>query len=213
MAPPLHLFEGAITASGFASGHSVVVGAWARSPLGPFVDVMWRDPEGHRCLLAPTREVAAYVADLYRFDTVEVVPVRGGVRGSAVAVDAGPLRLRALLAPRDWRSWLFAMRPRPLRRSPGWIRLEDVLARPFVGALLGGGAAVRAAGVAPGGQRELYGADDWRRLADARLAVDGVDAGPMAPMPADFGVGLSAFPRVPASVRLGTLIDQRDREG
>lgn len=137
----MHLFEGAITASGFASGHSVVVGAWARSPLGPFVDVMWRDSAGCRRLLAPTPEVAAYVADLYRFDSVEVVGVRGGVRGSAVGIDAGPLRVRALLAPRDWRSWLFALRPRVLRRNRRWISLEDRLARPFVGALLGGGPA------------------------------------------------------------------------
>lgn len=206
MSPSLHLFEGAITAAGFASGHSVVVGAWARSPLGPFVDVMWRARDGRRHLLAPTAEVADYVADLYRFDEVAVVGIRGGVRGDVVSVDAGPLVLRASLAPADWRSWLFAMRPRSLRRSPRWITIEDRLARPFVGALLGGGAAVRAAGVAPGGQQEWYGADDWRRLADARLLVDGVDAGSMTWMPPDFGVGLSAFPRVPASVRLGTLI-------
>ncbi|CAN5279821.1 hypothetical protein BH23ACT9_BH23ACT9_03140 [soil metagenome] len=205
----IDLFEGAITASGFTSGHSVVVGAWARSPLGPFIDVMWRDPDGVRRLLAPSPEVARYVADLYRFDEVQVVDVRGGLRGDELALAAGPLEVRAELAPRDWRSWLFALRPRALRRAPTWIGIEDRLARPVVGLVLGGGAAVRTTGVAPGGQREWYGADDWRKLADASLAVEGVDAGAMAAMPADFGVGLSAFPTVPASVRLGTLIAAR----
>ena len=60
--------------------------------------------------------------------------------------------------------------------------------------------------VAPGGQQEFYGADDWRALTWAALTVDGADAGLMAPLPADFGVGLSAFPTQPASVRVGTII-------
>ncbi len=202
----MDLFEGAITGIGFTSGDAVVVGAWARSPLGSFVDVMWRRPDGQRVLLAPDHDVAAYVGGLYTFDEVLVVPIRGGVRDSLVAVTAGPLDLRAQLAPRDWRSWLFALRPRVLRRSPTWIRVEDRLARPFIGALLGGGSGVRAAGIAPGGQREYYGADDWRLVRRARLSVYGVDAGQFTDMPADFGVGLSAFPTVPASVRVGTLV-------
>lgn len=205
---PMHLFEGAITAAGFSSGHSVVVGAWARSPLGAFVDVMWRDAGGRRHLLAPTARIADYVSDLYRFDDVQVVGVRGGIDGDRLDVRAGPLHLQATMAAADWRSWLFALRPRVLRRSPTWISIEDRLARPVVGRLLGGGEGVRATGRAPGGQQEFYGADDWRALADAHLRVDGVGAGTMQPMPADFGVGLSAFPRRPASVRVGTLIRQ-----
>jgi hypothetical protein len=200
------LFEGAITAAAFREGDAVVVGAWARSPLGRLVDVMWRDPAGRRVLLAPTEAAAAYVAGLYTFDEVRVVPVRGGVRGDEVDVQAGPLRLRAAVAPPDWRSWLFALRPRTLRRSPRWVELEDRLARPVVGRLIGGGAGVRAAGVAPGGQREWYGVDDWRPLRWASLHVDGLDRGAMRDMPADLGVGLSAFPPTPASVRVGTMI-------
>ena len=60
--------------------------------------------------------------------------------------------------------------------------------------------------MAPGGQREFYGADDWRAIATATLSVDGVDAGAVRPLPADLGVGLSSFPTLPASVRVGTLI-------
>lgn len=202
------LFEGAITAVGSASGHSVVVGTWARSPLGRVVDVMWRDPAGVRRLLAPTQAAADYIAGLYRFDEVHVVAVHGGISGERLSVSAGPVQVTADLAPQDWRSWLFALRPRALRRSPRWIAVEDVLARPLVGLVIGGGRGVRAAGIAPGGQREYYGADDWRRVTGATLVVDGVDAGPMADLPADFGVGLSAFPTVPASVRVGTMIER-----
>lgn len=202
----MDLLEGAITGAAFTSGEAVVVGTWARSPFGQFVDVMWRRPDGTRILLAPCAEVAIYVAGLYSFDEVSVVPIRGGLTGAQVSVWAGPLAFHARLAAQEWRSWLFALRPRFLRRSPAWITVEDRLARPFVGRLLGGGAGVRAAGIAPGGQQEYYGADDWRRIATARLTVDNVDAGDMGDFPADFGVGLSAFPTIPSSVRVGTLI-------
>lgn len=203
----LHLFEGAITGCAFDSGHAVVLGTWARSPLGKVIDVMWRHPGGHRVLLAPRQDVADYISSLYAFDEVRVVPISGGIRGADVVVDAEPLELRARVAPPDWRSWLFALRPRVARRSRRWIELEDRLARPFVGRLLGGGDGVRAAGVAPGGQREWYGADDWRALSAARLRIDGVDQGAMRPLPTPFGVGLSGFPTAPASVRLGTLVE------
>ncbi|WP_370326437.1 hypothetical protein [Euzebya sp.] len=207
----MDLFEGVITGLGFASGDAVVVGTWARSPFGRVVDVMWRRADGRRVLLAPDDAVASYVADLYDFDEVAVVAISGGLCGAQLSVRAEPLAIRAEVAPADWRSWVFALRPRALRRSPAWIRIEDVLARPVVGRLLGGGEGVRAAGVAPGGQAEVYGADDWRRIRRASLRVDGRDAGPLSDLPADFGVGLSAFPTVPASVWVGTQIDQRRR--
>lgn len=200
------LFEGAITAAGFASGESVVVGSWARSPLGMFIDVMWRRPSGERVLLAPNHDVAAYVSGLYSFDTVTIVGVSGCLQDGWLTVSAGELSMTAEARPRDWRSWLFALRPRRLRRSSSWITLEDRLARPFVGRIIGGGESVRAAGLAPGGQQEFYGVDDWRALADASATVAGRDAGPMVDLPPDLGVGLSAFPTQPAMVHVGTLI-------
>lgn len=203
-----HRFDGCISAAGFVSGDAVVVGAWRSSPLGGFVDVMWVRPDGERVLLAPSTAVRDYVTDLYRFDRAEVVAVRGGWDGGAVAVDAGPLALRLLAGRRDWRSWLFATRPAALRRAPAWITVEDRLARPFVGRLLGGADGVRAAGVAPGGQREWYGAHDYRPLRDGALRVDGVDCGPMRDLPTDLGVGLSSFPTEPAVVFVTTIVEQ-----
>lgn len=204
------LFTGCIAAGAFASGDVVVVGCWRSSPFDVFVDVMWVRPNGERVLLAPRRDVRDYVAALYSFDRAEVAPVAGGWDGGLVAVEAGPLVVRLRPARRDWRSWLFAVRPLRLRRSPTWIRVEDVVARPVVGRLLGGAGAVRAAGTAPGGQRERYGADDWRPLAEGSLAIDGRDAGALVDLPDDLGIGLSAFPRRPALVHVGTLVDGRD---
>jgi hypothetical protein len=203
-----HLFTGCITAGGFTGGDDVVVGCWRSSPIGPLVDVMWVRPDGERVLLAPSEEARRYVADLYAFDRAEVVPITGGWDGRIVRVDAGPLQVRFEAGDRDWRSWLFSARPRPLRRSPSWIRVEDVLGRPFVGRIIGGADGVRAAGVAPGGQRERYGVDDWRPVVDGALTVERRDGGALRPLERNLGVGLSSFPTRPAVVHVGTLIEQ-----
>ncbi len=200
-------FEGAIAAAGFVSGHQTVVGMWRNSPLGPFVDVMWIRPDGRRVLLAPTPTVRDYVTGVYAFDETRVVPVRGGWDGGAVRLEAGPLELSLQPLPRDWRSWVFAARPRGLRRSPTWITIEDRLVAPSVGPLLGGGPGVRLAGVTPGGRREWFGIDDYRPLADGSLRVDGQDAGAMGLLRPGLGVGLSDFPSRPALVHLATLIE------
>ena len=204
---PLDRFSGMIAASGFSDGNACVVGIWRQSPLGRLVDVMWRTPDGERVLLAPHEEAAHYIGSLYRFDRIDVVGVRGGWDGTGVAVEAGPLRLRLDPAPRDWRSLLFRARPEALTRRPRWIELEDRLGRPFVSRLIGGAEGVRAAGRAPGGQREWYGVRDYRRVRSGRLTVDGRDAGAIASLPANLGVGLSAFPTAPALVSVTTLIE------
>ena len=213
----LDRFEGIIAAGSFGSEqarHDVVVGCWRRSTLSPgaFVDVMWIDPGGCRTLLAPTAAVRDFVTGVYAFDVASVVPVRGGWDGARVAVTAGPLRLELVAGARTWRSWLFASRPRALLRRPGWVEVEDRLARPLVGRLLGGAAGVRAAGVTPGGRREWYGAADWRPVSAGRLLLDGTDVGPMGSLRSTLGVGLSSFPTRPAVVNVITTIE-RNRRG
>jgi hypothetical protein len=201
------LFEGCIAGAGFASGDAVIVGAWRASPFGTFVDVMWRRPDGERVLLAPTPAIANYVAALYRFDRVEVTGITGGWDGESVAVEAGGLRIRLQAGHRGAQSWLFALRPRVLRRRPWWVQVEERLARPVIGRVIGGAQGVRAAGIAPGGQREYYSVDDYRRVVAGELTVGGRDAGALRCLPADLGVGLSAFPTVPAVVYVGTFIE------
>lgn len=203
-------FVGCIAGAAFVSGDTVVVGAWRESPFGQFVDVMWVRADRRRVLLAPTAEAGRYVSTLYSFDDVVEVPIEGGWDGHAVAVCAGPLRVRMVANPRDARSWLFAARPRMLRRSPAWISVEDRIARPWVGRIIGGADGVRAAGVAPGGQREFYGIEDYRTVAEAVLSVDGADAGEVRDLPANLGIGLSSFPTRPAVVHVATLVERAD---
>jgi hypothetical protein len=211
----LDRFAGLIAAGGFASGEQVVVGLWRTSPLGRFVDAMWVRPDGERVLLAPSEAVRRYVASLYTFERTEVVSLVGGWTGRRVEVTAGPVRLTLDAGGRDWRSWLFAARPLPLRRSPRWLAVEDRLVAPLGGFLLRGTDGVRLAGTAPGGQREWYGIDDYRPLTRGTLTVDGTDAGALTTLRADLGVGLSAFPSVPALVNVTTLVEPvgRSRRG
>lgn len=87
-------FDGWIAGVGTAGGTRVVLGHWPRSPFGAVSDVMLEHPGGRRVLLAATAELAAFVASTYRFDDVEVVPVRVLRDGTTWAAEAGPLRLR-----------------------------------------------------------------------------------------------------------------------
>ena len=48
--------------SGSTSGVRVVVGWWQESPYGAFADVMLAQADGTRRLLAPTDQIAAFVA-------------------------------------------------------------------------------------------------------------------------------------------------------
>lgn len=203
----LHRFHGMIAAGGFARGDRVVVGVWRDSPLGRLVDVMWIDPRGERTLLAPSPAARAYIASLYAFDRTAVTAVRGGWDGEHVDVRAGPLRVVLRPGRRDWRSWVLALRPAPLRRSPAWITLEDRLVEPLGGVLLGGAAGVRLAGTTPGGRREWYGIEDHRELVDGSLTVHGRDAGPLVELRPGLGVGPSDFPSVPALVNVTTSIE------
>ena len=68
-------FDGWIAGLGTAAGLRAVVGHWPVSPFGAFTDVMVERPDGHRMLLAPSEEVAAFVAGTYRFDEVCRIPV------------------------------------------------------------------------------------------------------------------------------------------
>ena len=64
-------FSGQIAGMGSEEGTRVVIGRWADSPFGSFADVMIERPDGHRVLLAPTTQVATFVAQTYTFDEVQ----------------------------------------------------------------------------------------------------------------------------------------------
>jgi hypothetical protein len=198
-------FDGWIAGVGTASGLRAVVGHWPRSPFGAFADVMVERADGHRLLLAPTREVAGYVAATYRFDEVRVVPVAVVVGRPWWVVSAGPLDLRFAVGGRPALGVLLRAVPPRLALRPGWIRVADVLAR----AALPG---VRTVGTAGGGRRERYAALDLRRITVAGVRWEGVDQGPLTPVRPPVRFGFASAPATPSLVRVVTVVeDQRKR--
>lgn len=192
-------FDGWIAGIGTASGLRVVVGSWAGSPFGPFADVMVERADGHRVLLAPSLEVADYVAATYRFDEVRVTPVEVGADGPRRRVAAGPLALGFGVGSRPAVGVLLRAVPRPLAMRIAWIRAADLVARV---ALPG----VRTHGSAGGGRREFYGALDLHRILAADVRWDGVDQGPLARLDPPVRFGFGSTPADPSLVRMVTLV-------
>lgn len=181
--------EGVIASAGFASGDRVVLGLWDRGPLGGMCDVMWGRPDGTRVLLAPREDVAAFVTSVYRFDDVRVVAIRGTRDDRAIAVDAGPVRVR-----------MAAGGGVPFPPRPAWVTrwVEGPIARMLLG--------VETYGRSPTGVREWYRTRTYRPLRWASLRVDGVDAGTMGPVTPPLGVGFSEPPSRPAAVAVRALL-------
>jgi hypothetical protein len=201
--------EGHIAAAGFASGDRFVIGLWDDGPLGRMTDVMWARADGTKVLLASSDDVARFVGGVYSFDEVRVVPTSLDKSSVALRLEAGPLTIH-LTAGDPLR--VFALRPRLFRRSPLWVRFEDMVVRPLVAPLLlRGGAGVRLYGRSPSGVREWYCIDSYRPLRDARAGLEGRDLGPLAPLdpPAEFG--FSEFPRRPALVGCAPLLEGAER--
>jgi hypothetical protein len=194
-------FDGWIAGLGTAAGLRVVVGYWSRSPLGAFTDVMVEQPDGHRVLLAPSGEVAEFVAATYVFDEVRVAPVHAEADGARWRVDAAPLGLAFTVGARTPLGLLLRAVPMPLATSPRWITAIDVVAR----RLLPG---VRPTGSAGGGRREYYAALDLHGLTAASTTWDGADQGVLAPVAPAVRFGFGSTPRTPSLTRVVTLVQQ-----
>jgi hypothetical protein len=194
-------FDGWIAGVGTACGLRAVLGRWPRSPFGPFADVMVERADGHRILLAPTAEVAAYVSATYRFDEVRIVPVAVSEEDGCWEVAAGPLALRFAVGPRPPLGRLLRAVPRGLALHPTWIRAAGLVA----GRVLPG---VRTHGTAGGGRRELYAALDLRRITAAELRWEGAGQGPLAPVDPPVRFGFGSTPARPSLVRIVTLVRQ-----
>ena len=193
-------FEGWIAGVGTASGLRAVVGHWPRSPLGAFADVMIERADGHRALLAPSREVADYVAATYRFDEVRVVPVAVQVGRPWWTVAAGPLDLRFAVGGRPLLGVLMRAVPPALAVHPAWLRATDAAARRVL-------PGVRTVGTAGGGRTERYAALDMRRIVAARVRWDGADQGTLGPVDPPVRFGFGSTPAAPSLVRMVTLVD------
>jgi hypothetical protein len=168
-------------------------------------DVMWAKPDGTRLLLAPSKPVAAFVSSIYDFDVISVVPISVQERADGFELTAGPLTLE-VAAGRPLR--VFALRPRFLRRSLLWVRIEDALLRGIVSrVVLKGAEGVRSHGKTRGGTREWYRIEDYRPIIAARASVDGRSLGQLRPLHPRLGFGFSEFPRQPAVVRCSPVLE------
>lgn len=190
--------EGVICSAGFAPGDRFVIGHWGRSPIGPMTDVMWAQPDGRRVLLAPRRDIADFVATVYSFDSVELVPVEVEFDGRRLDLTAGDVLLTMRAGP-GWRLPFGRLRPAWFTR---WV--EGAVAWPLMG--------VRTFGVGPTGIHQWYRAHEYRPLVEARAVVAGTHLGPMQPFDTPVAFGFSGPPRRPSMVRLqSVLVDRSDR--
>ena len=193
------IFDGHIAGIGTASGLRAVVGVWQQSPFGAFADVMVQDPSGRRLLLAPTQEVAGFIAGTYSFDEVRVVAVDARLADRQLAVDAGPLRLRAGLGRRTLLGTALRAVPRALAVHTAWLQAIS----PLVAALSPG---ARTSGTAGSGRREYYGVSDLHHLSSAVVSWDGADAGALAPIRPAVTFGFSSVPPRPSLARVRTTV-------
>ena len=193
-------FEGAIAGVGSTSGVRVVVGRWRDSPFGSFVDAMVETAAGHRVLLAPSREVANYVAATYSFDEVRVEDV--SVSGVDVVwqVTSPSLMLTLGIGGRTWIGRLLALVPAPVATHPAWASAADPVSR----VVLRG---VRTRGTAVAGRREWYGATDVRAVTRMHGRFDGAELGALAPVDPPCRFGFSSTPRRPSVTQVVTTVD------
>jgi hypothetical protein len=194
-------FSGSIAGLGTSSGRRIVIGHWPVSPFGPFSDCMVEDADGHRTLLAPTQQVADFVAGTYFFDEIVVVPVDVTVQGNERTVEAGPLRVSLTTGGRTPLGWLLRAVPAPLARATWWAALLDPVARRVL-------RGVRTRVTARAGDREWYGARDQRRVLTVTASWDGVDCGELTAVAPPVRFGPGSTPALPCVVDLVSTVER-----
>jgi hypothetical protein len=194
-----HRFRGTIAGLGSTSGVRVVVGWWRESPYGAFADVMLAQADGTRRLLAPTDEIADFVAGTYLFDVVEVVPVTVARSGPEVSVRAGELDVSYDVGRRTALGHALRLVPARLATSPSWCRVTDPVARV---ALRG----VRTRGSAGADRLETYGATDHHTIEAVRGSWRGRALGGLAKVLPEPGFGFGSTPPAPSVTTLVTTV-------
>ncbi|MBM9461759.1 hypothetical protein JK386_17850 [Nocardioides sp. zg-536] len=193
-------FRGEIVGVGGDSGVRIVVGRWPSSPLGSFADVMVESADGHRVLLAPSAEVAEFVAATYSFDSVRLEDVRVDVTPGHWSVRSPSLQLDVAFGSRTLLGRLLRLVPARIAESPAWCTLTDPVAR----VVLRG---VRTRGSARGGRREWYGATDHRAVTGLSGSFDATDLGGLEPVLPSPRFGFSSTPARPSLTQVVTTVE------
>lgn len=192
-------FRGAIAGVGTTSGVRVVVGRWTDSPYGGFADAMVETAAGRRVLLAPSPEVAEFVASTYSFDEVRIELFSVVTGPDAWTIRSESLVLVVDLGAPTALGRLLRLVPERVAEAPWWCRVTDPVARV---ALRG----VRTRGSAGNGRREYYGATGVRRISGATGSFDGIDLGTLAPVDPPPRFGFSSTPRRPVVTDVVTTV-------
>ena len=155
--------------------------------------------DGHRLLLAPSQDVADFVAATYAFDEVRLTPV--DVRrpdGATWTVAAGPLHLRVQVGRRPALGRLLHAVPSRLATSPAWVGLLDRPARLLTG--------LRTTGSAGNGRTEWYGVQDLHTVAAVDASWGGEPLGGLSPVHPPVTFGFGSVPLRPSVARVTTTV-------
>ena len=194
-------FDGAIAGMGTTSGTRLVVGMWPLSPYGSVTDVMVERADGHRILLAPTQELADFIAGTYEFDEVRVTPVLRVRDGKKWMVSTDELALTFDVGGRPPLGWVLTSVPRGLARARWWTRLQDPIARITMNG-------VRTRGSTGGGRREWYSAMDLHRIKSVSARFDGEELGELRPVTPPVRFGFASTPQDPSLVRVLSRVSE-----
>lgn len=194
------VFTGHIAGFGTSAGVRLVVGTWAQSPFGAFADVMVQTPENERILLAPTEQVAEFVAATYSFDRIALGPVKAELSADRFWVSAPGLHAAVAIGGPSPIDWLLRLVPGVLATAPLWLRAIDPIASRIV-------RGVHTAGSAGNGRREYYGVRRARLITSVSGRFADRDLGGVAPLLPPVGFGFSSAPPTPQIVSVTTTID------
>ncbi|KZX20914.1 hypothetical protein [Rathayibacter tanaceti] len=198
-APRRLRFSGRIAGFGTASGTRVVLGLWESTPYGAFADAMIERGDGHRMLIAPSNEVAEFIASTYSFDDVRIEAVSWRRVHGGLSVSAGPLEVSLRLGGLTPLGRLLRVVPRPVAEHPGWLTAIS----PVASVLVRG---VSTAGSAGNGRREYYGVRAIRGVLGVDASLDGAGLGSLRPLSPPVRFGFSSAPATPAIVDVTTTI-------
>lgn len=191
-------FRGEICGVGTEEGTRIVIGRWITSPFGSFADAMVERRDGRRLLIAPTPQIAEFIAAVYEFDQIVLADVIAERSDGRLRFSGGPLQATVDIGRRDPLGWLLRAVPAPLAGSRTWATIVDPVAR----LVLDG---VRTRGMTAGG-REYYGALDRHRLNRVQVAWDGVDLGALRDVTPSVRFGFSSTPAKPSVVSVVTTV-------